>query len=753
LQLQGRDLGRRRSRGQRVRAETRNQLVEGDLLNAKWVASQIAIERAVEKTGTKRAITFHSRVSSAKDFSTDGTRGIRQYLPEFSVFHVNGEQKSSERKQIIRSFRDAREALITNARCLTEGIDVPAVDMVGFIDPRRSRIDIVQATGRAMRKPQGSNKEVGYVVIPLFLDSGSGETLEEALERSEFDDVADVLNEMQDQDEDLVQIIRELQEAKGQEKVFDPQKLLEKIEVLGPSIELRTLQSNICAKIVDRIGASWDEMFGRLLLFRDTYGHARVPMGYTDKKLAKWVQHQRTFASKGNLSAYRKRRLDDIGFSWDPFETAWEEGFRYLAMYKEREGHCAAPAEYKTSDGYRLGQWVSVQRQSRDNLTTVRKARLDALGFDWDPITTQWEEGFECLKEYVREHEHCRVPAQYITLNGYRLGGWVSAQRLSIDSLLDERKARLDALGFDWDPHETSWNEGFEHLLEYLKEHKDCNVRQQFKSPVGYKLGQWVGQQRTRHDTLSAQKKAKLDALGFDWDPIRTQWADGFKHLQEYVEEHKDCNVPALYTSADGYRLGTWVTFQRVSQNRLPSERKTQLDKLGFDWDPITTQWEKGFSHLQAYLREHKDCIVPYNYKSSDGYNLGAWVTRNRKRKSSLSFERIARLDALGFDWIERHDSLWEKGFEHYQEYLKEHKHCNVSQQYKSSDGYKLGLWVSNQRNRRSSLSIERLARLDAVGFDWDPIATQWKEGLQYLKSYKAREGHCRVPGQHIEDG
>jgi hypothetical protein len=79
-------------------------LVEGDLIGAKWVANQIAVERAVEKTAAKRAITFHSRVSSAKEFSSDSWRGIRQFLPEFSVFHVNGDQKSSERKRLIRLF-------------------------------------------------------------------------------------------------------------------------------------------------------------------------------------------------------------------------------------------------------------------------------------------------------------------------------------------------------------------------------------------------------------------------------------------------------------------------------------------------------------------------------------------------------------------------------------------------------------------------------------------------------------------------
>jgi predicted helicase len=153
-------------------------LVEGDLIGARWVANQISVERAIKKTAATRAITFHSRVSSAETFSSDGPRGIKRYLADFSVLHVNGSQKSAERKQIIRSFRNADKAIITNARCLTEGIDVPAVDMVAFIDPRNSKVDIAQATGRTIRKPRGSDKQVGYVVIPLFLDKKADETLE-----------------------------------------------------------------------------------------------------------------------------------------------------------------------------------------------------------------------------------------------------------------------------------------------------------------------------------------------------------------------------------------------------------------------------------------------------------------------------------------------------------------------------------------------------------------------------------------------
>jgi len=555
-------------------------LVEDDLIRARWVANQIAVERAVEKTGAKRAITFHTRVSSAKVFSSDGTRGIRQFLPEFLVFHVNGEQKSSERKRIIQSLHDAAKALVTNARCLTEGIDVPEIDMVAFIDPRRSRVDIAQATGRAMRKPPGSNKEVGYVVIPLFLNRKSGETLGEALERSEFDEVADVLNAMQEQDGDLVQIIRELQEAKGRGKIFDPRRLLEKVEVLGPSMELSALRANICAEIVERVGNTWDEMFGRLLLFRDTHVHCRVPIAYKDKKLANWVGNQRALAIKGLLSTVRKRRLDAIGFEWDPFETDWAEGFHYLTIYKAREGHCRVPRNHM-ENGFRLGQWVSRQRHEQ-TLPEARRQQLDELGFVWDPHEADWDEGFRYLTIYKEREGHCRVPRTHKE-NGFPLGQWVSNRRQRTQILSEARRQQLDELGFVWDPLQTDWAEGLRYLTIYKAREGHCRVPATHKEN-GFRLGQWVGVQRHKADTLSAPRRQQLDELGFVWDPFETDWAEGFRYLTIYKEREGHCRVPSTHKE-NGFHLGGWVSNRRQNKQTLSEARRQQLNALGFVWD------------------------------------------------------------------------------------------------------------------------------------------------------------------------
>jgi superfamily II DNA or RNA helicase len=744
-------------------------LVEGDLIGARWVANQIAVERAVEKTGAKRAIMFHSRVSSAKVFSSDGTRGIRQFLPEFSVFHVNGEQKSSERKQIIRCFRDASKALITNARCLTEGIDVPAVDMVAFIDPRHSRVDIAQATGRAMRKPQGLNKEVGYVVIPLFLDRSSGETLEEALERTEFDDVSDVLNAMQEQDEVLVQIIRELQEAKGQEKVFDPQRLLEKIDILEPSIELSTLQSNICVEIVKEVGESWDEMFGRLLLYKEREGHCRVHAKHMENgfRLGSWVVRQRH--RKETLSEARRQQLDELEFVWDPFGTDWAEGFRYLTIYKEREGHCRVPQLYK-ENGFSLGQWVHNWRHSKEALPEARQQQLDELGFVWDPRETDWEEGFYYLTVYKEREGHCRVPAKHME-NGFHLGRWVTVRRRDADTLSAPRRQQLDELGFVWDPLQTDWAEGFRHLTIYKEREGHCRVPATHKEN-GFPLGFWVVRQRQSKDqgTLLEARRQQLDELGFVWDPLQTNWAEGLRYLTIYREREGHCRVPPKHME-NGFRLGSWVGKQRQSKDRgiLIEARRQQLDELGFVWDRLPTArpptarpptdrprtdwaWAEGFRYLTIYKEREGHCRVPAKHKEN-GFALGSWVDRQRQSKDqgTLPEARQQRLDELGFVW-DPYEADWKEGLGHLITYKEREGHCRVPQSYKEN-GFRLGQWVSNWRQRKEDLTEARQQRLDALGFIWDPLQTDWEEGLRHLTIYKEREGHCRVPAKHKENG
>ncbi len=284
-------------------------VVEGDVVGARHVANQIALKSAIENFGTDKIITFHRSVASAASFTGKGPAGITTQVPDLEAYHVNGAMPTGQRDEVMRSFRDSEKSVVSNARCLTEGVDVPVVDMVAFLAPKRSKIDIVQATGRAMRKARAKpEKTTGYVLVPLFVEQTTGESIEDAVARSEFDEVWAVLQAMQEQDEVLADIVRQMREDRGRTKGFDDQAFRERVVVLGPGLSLHTLRQSITTKIIDRIGRTWDEYFGELLAYKDQHGHCNVP--------DRWSENPRlALGSLGSVGQRKKTLSVKNGFA------------------------------------------------------------------------------------------------------------------------------------------------------------------------------------------------------------------------------------------------------------------------------------------------------------------------------------------------------------------------------------------------------------------------------------------------------
>ncbi|MDB9752602.1 helicase associated domain-containing protein [Oceanospirillaceae bacterium] len=103
------------------------------------------------------------------------------------------------------------------------------------------------------------------------------------------------------------------------------------------------------------------------------------------------------------------------------------------------------------------------------------------------------------------------------------------------------------------------------------------------------------------------------------------------------------------------------------------------------------------FEHLLAYKKEHGNCLVPFSFKYHD-FNLGSWISLQRKEEAKLTSEQIKRLDELKFDWAPLEDR-WEMAFEHLVAYKKKHGHCEVPKSFIQL-GYKLGRL--NDRRKRS---------------------------------------------------
>jgi superfamily II DNA or RNA helicase len=175
-------------------------------------ASLVAIRRAVETCGVRHAVSFHSSIARAQEFQRLSREFNRAFpeLPEVASFHVSGKMASGERSDVLRDFVASEPSLVTNARCLTEGVDVPKIDCVLFADPKGSKIDVVQAAGRALRLADG--KLCGHIIIPFVVPEGAA--LEAAAESAGFAFVVFVLRALASNDERIVEELRAI--SRGQ---------------------------------------------------------------------------------------------------------------------------------------------------------------------------------------------------------------------------------------------------------------------------------------------------------------------------------------------------------------------------------------------------------------------------------------------------------------------------------------------------------------------------------------------------------
>ena len=571
-----------------------------EVTDARAVAGQIGLAKAMRRYNLRRVITFHRLRKNAREFSTSMPK-VTNWMPtrqrpngKLWTAYIDGTMSADDRQRMLRSLSEVGEGergLISNARCLTEGIDVPTLDGVAFIDPKRSEIDIAQAVGRAIRLADG--KTTGTIVIPVFIDTDEPNP-GVILNDSAFKPVWDVLLALRSHDEELAQQLDDLRRMLGRLRrgSRSPLRLPPKIKVDIPDVCGAEFARAFKVRIVEQTTTSWEEWFGLLEQFIEQNGHALVPQRYTvdGYQLGWWVAAQRSFYRRGTLDAERQHRLEDLpGWTWDTLADQWEEGFRRLEDYVKRHGDARVPIRY-TVDGYQLGVWVNNQRARRSRLNVGHQRRLENLhGWTWDSKASQWEEGFTRLQDYVKRHDDARVPQSY-SVDRYPLGQWVAEQRhLHVKGTLEaDREHRLKSVdGWTWNAVADKWEEGFGLLLRYRED--NCHARVPTAYVIdGFPLGQWVMVQRQfrAKGRLEADREHRLESVdGWTWGHA-DNWEKGFRRLQEYVEDNGDARVPSSYV-VDGFRLGRWVVKQRSLHARgtLDADRERRLRLVdGWTW-------------------------------------------------------------------------------------------------------------------------------------------------------------------------
>jgi hypothetical protein len=155
------------------------------------------------------------------------------------------------RSDLLKEFANHKRSLITNARCLTEGVDVPAIDCVLFADPKQSRIDIVQAAGRALRRYPG--KEYGYILLPLIVPRKM--EFSKFAETTAFRQVASTITALSIQDERIAEEFRAIEKGRvSSGKIVE----IEGDVPVGMKIKLGDFAEAISTRLWENVGrANW----------------------------------------------------------------------------------------------------------------------------------------------------------------------------------------------------------------------------------------------------------------------------------------------------------------------------------------------------------------------------------------------------------------------------------------------------------------------------------------------------------------
>ncbi len=181
-------------------------------VEAEMLAALVALRKAMQKYPIHHAVSFHSSIRRAEVFRVHNdafSRAFRSF-GNVTTFHVSGQTPTGTRARIVKEFSETKRGLITNARCLTEGVDVPDIDCVLFADPRRSAVDIVQAVGRALRSAVG--KKMGYVIVPILHDADAKP--KDIFESENFQEILTTLRALAANDDRIIEYFRAASQGK-----------------------------------------------------------------------------------------------------------------------------------------------------------------------------------------------------------------------------------------------------------------------------------------------------------------------------------------------------------------------------------------------------------------------------------------------------------------------------------------------------------------------------------------------------------
>ncbi|MGW1711615.1 Helicase associated domain protein [Streptomyces sp. NPDC002206] len=597
-------------------AEARSEAVRG----ARLAALQTALVKASAEENFRRTLVFHHMVKEAEAFAAglpDVAAQLHVADPELypQTVWANwlcGEHKPLHRRRVLDEFTAGiagdgtlvEKGYLGSVKVLGEGVDTARCDSVYFADVRGSMPDLVQAVGRALRLQPGQGKTAS-LVVPVLL--GPGETADNMLTSRAYGGLAKLLEALRAHDTRIVEALAEQQTPSRAPKGRE----------LGGEAEGQ------------QQGAAWEGVSGpakALLRFSTPRDPAALAAFINLRVLNPEHQHWRRGIEAATI--YHRLHSDlRVPFTYRVPTKSKADAENEAPGGAAGEGELVWPASLAD---FPLGQWTADARRfhARGDMDQDRAAQLEKLGMIWSHYDVAWEEGLTAARAWAAENGHLLAPLD-ATHQGAKVGIWLKNQRAAARRGAEIEQRRAEGL------------------------------------PVKSTAG-----------ALSSDRREQLEDIDASWCPA---WPVAWQRAFHLTRLHLDAGGTLPTVAGDvvhqGEDLGHWVTAQRLQWDKLSGVQQWMLEHiLGITPaskdekpKPRTSQADKWALHLTAatqYYQREGHLHVPRKHTETitvDRHNgegqeqrdirLGAWISNQRSRASTLTPERAEQLSTIGMRW------------------------------------------------------------------------------------------------------
>lgn len=464
---------------------------DGEAVDAETVASNIGLHKAMKNHDLKRIIVFNRLIADARTFANPDSKNSFQFTlraigedPDaLSVEYISGSMRMKERMSKLNFLSNATiPAIVSNAKCLTEGIDVDDLDGVSFMMPKKSMIDIAQAIGRAIRKGKKNEaKSCGYIVLPVIIDEE--EDVDACLDESAYERVAMVLRRLMEIDDDLREAITAFRVSIGEKKpssVQSTQFLKDAIAVedIPEGLNAKLFQEHLISRVVELSADNFEVMCEEYRKFvgENEKPPTRLSNNEKERRLAEWIYGQNRYYRDENMSDARVRQLESLpNWEWSPRrghikweEVNWEKSDTELA----EEVSCS-----QSLIRLRRRELFGSKRASSN-------ANIDWRSIDWNRLDEEIAEQYGYHVSTIKRKRTFLAPAKYRSKRG---------------GITEQRKKIND----------NKWMTKFKQLVQFYVDNNRWPKRR-------HTLGQWLGTQKQalRQGKLPKDREKLLKGIG-----------------------------------------------------------------------------------------------------------------------------------------------------------------------------------------------------------------------------------------------